>query len=218
MSVKVGLLDSGLAPELVDRVCASVALTGEPGEALIDRIGHGTPLSRILWQQAPGVGLLVAKIFDDRPVTSADAVAQGIRWLVDAGADVINMSFGLRENRDVLREACDYAEQRQVLLVASTPARGARVFPASYAQVVSVTGDIRCSPGEFSNLQSQRADFGACPYYRKEDQEQRQIGGASFAVPYICAGLAKLIASGLSRQEALLKLRQRCRFQGEEQR
>ena len=46
-------------------------------------------------------------------------VAQGIKYAVDHGARVINLSFGTTEDSTILHDAIVYAQQRGVLLVAA---------------------------------------------------------------------------------------------------
>lgn len=218
MAIRIGLLDSGVAPELQPHVKASQAFVASTDDALSDRINHATPLSRILLQQAPEAELVVAKVFDQKPVTTAATISLALDWLVEQGADIVNMSFGLREDRPVLRQACEGALARGCVLLASAPAHGAPVYPSAYPGVLRVTGDARCEPGVFSHLDSQQADIGACAYWKKDDQEQRQIGGASFAVPYVAGRMARLLGEGVKREELLRQLvaLPECRYQGPE--
>jgi len=231
MAIRIGLLDSGVAPELCERVKTARCFVNpsvnpsvnpriEPIEAgaLQDHINHATPLSRILRQQAPEAELVIAKVFDQKPVTTAAIVARALDWLAAQGVEIITMSFGLREDRPVLRQACEQALARGCVLLGAAPAQGAPVYPSAYPGVVRVTGDARCGPGVYSHLDSPQADIGACAYWRKGDQEQRQIGGASFAVPYVAGRMARLLSEGGHREELLQQFvaLPECRFQGPE--
>lgn len=156
-----------------------------------DRLGHGTDVARLILAAAPEAELLSAQVFADGRPVSAAAVAAAIDWAVAQGADLINLSLGLREDHWALRHACASASAAGVLLVASTPARGSAVYPAAYPGVVAVTGDARCAEGEWSLLEMPaascagvpRAQLGACPDCRPAR------GGASYAAARI-SGLA----------------------------
>ena len=71
---------------------------------------------------------------------SDEMVARGIRWAVDHGARIINMSLGGEETSPVQDDAIRYAYDRNVLVVAAagnTP-DGKPHFPAAYDKVLSV--------------------------------------------------------------------------------
>lgn len=195
--IRVGLLDSGVDPTLEERMTAAASFTGAP--LVPDKIGHGSALVRIILHYAPEAVLLNAQAFGSRLRTSSENVAAALDWLREEGARLVNMSVGLREDRDVLHEAVAAALDAGMVVVASTPARGAPVFPAGYAGVLRITGDARCGVGEVSALGGEPADYGACP--RGVD---RAAGGASYAVAHVTGILATAFADGESDPRAVL--------------
>ena len=68
-----------------------------------DALGHGSALARVILQHAPGAALLDARVFGASRRTTPEAVAAGLDWLREEGARMVNMSFGLRHDRAVLR-------------------------------------------------------------------------------------------------------------------
>jgi len=164
--VTIGVVDSGAHPRQLDRIGVSRRFSAGPsGDVVIhddvaDRIGHGTETVDIVLTAGPPSRLLVAQVFDDALATSAVRVAAALDWLTGEGARIINMSLGLAHDREVLRLACERAHGAGAVLIASAPARGGPVYPAAYEQVVAVTGDARCAPGELSDLLGLQADFG----------------------------------------------------------
>lgn len=201
----VGLLDSGVGPGFEDRIEAARAFrlaadgTVVEGPATAARHGHGTAIATIVAERAPAAGLLIAQTFGDRLVTTAAQAAAGLDWLVARQARIVNMSFGLSEDRAVLGAACEAARAAGVILLAASPARGAPVYPASYPGVLRITGDARCAPGEFSTLATDQADFGACVL-----GPDGAPAGASIAVAYATAAIANLLAgNGPSSQQAV---------------
>lgn len=136
--VTVAVLDSGVKAGVGDlrgQVLAGKDFTRQPGPATVDRgtqgsplFGHGTDMAAMIAGTGRGSGLIgvapKATILPVRVYAGAFAdipVAAGIRWAVDHGADIINMSLGGHgaclpgEQR-----AVDYAVRHGVLLVAAT--------------------------------------------------------------------------------------------------
>ncbi len=112
---------SGFTLDRQGRVVACPVMT--------DPAAHGSVMAAIILAQAPEVRLLNAQVFYGTEPVAPAAVAAALDWLAQAGARVINLSFGLREDRPVLRAACEQAVAHGVLLVAAMPVRGEPVFP-----------------------------------------------------------------------------------------
>ena len=202
--LRVGVLDSGIAGSLAAAVVAgsAFAVAGDGGvEAAAvapDRFGHGSAVAAIVLARAPAARLLNAQIFGPRGGTSAEVAAAGLAWLAGEGADIVTMSFGLRADREVLREEVAAAAGGRALLGAA-PARGAPVFPSSYPGVLRITGDARCAAGEISHLATVQADFGACV---RAPEDVAQVAGASLAVAHAAALVAAHFLAAGARGEA----------------
>jgi len=137
--VKVGIIDSGIDlshPELAKHVVASRSFVG--GKTAFDSQGHGTFVAGLIAAEVndgigiagsfPSAQLIVAKVVTPQRTIPVDAEARAIRWVVDQGARVINMSLGgvrdpLRPSRDTYSrteaEAVRYAVAHGVLIVAA---------------------------------------------------------------------------------------------------
>jgi len=189
-TVRIGLLDSGGRAALAGRVLARAHFElGRDGQLtesypIVGRDGHGNALAGIIAALAPETRFLDAQVFDRRGVSSPAVVAAGLDWLVRNDARVVNMSFGLIEDREVLRLACRRAREAGVVMFAATPARGQRVFPAAYPGIIRVCADGRCGYRELSVLEGGAADFGACPFPLAQYAYGRVSGGASYAVAH----------------------------------
>ncbi|MDF0731767.1 S8 family serine peptidase [Pseudomonas entomophila] len=166
IEARLGLIDSGCsqaqAPWLLEarRFWLEDGLLRE-GEVQADSLGHGSAVLAALRAEAGEAPLLMAQVFTGQASTSALQVAAALLWLVEQGATLINLSLGLHQDRPVLRDACAAAQAAGVLLCASSPARGGPVYPASYPGVLRITGDARCTAGQWSWLGTAQADFGA---------------------------------------------------------
>ncbi len=225
--VVVGLLDSGVDPALVPAEWPRCSfLPDDAGNVLCredgapDRLGHGTALARIILGDTTKICISVARIFSDRMVCTPAAAAAGLDWLIRRGARIVNMSFGLTQDRAVLRDACARATAAGALLVAAAPARGRPVFPASYHGVVRVSGDARCRPGELSILGGAQADFGACVGRPGDDGGYETTGGASFAAAHFTGLAAEALsaAPGADNRDVLYLMERRSSYHGPERR
>jgi hypothetical protein len=137
--VRVAVIDSGVDaghPELVNRIVDGKSFV--PGDWRVDRQGHGTFVAGIIAAEADnGIGiagmslgaeLLVAKVVRRDRSIELEAEARAIRWAVDQGARVINLSIGgvrdpFNPRRDTYSPleaaAVQYAVRHGVLVVAA---------------------------------------------------------------------------------------------------
>ncbi|WP_194790656.1 peptidase S8 and S53 subtilisin kexin sedolisin [Pseudomonas sp. UFMG81] len=196
--LRIGMIDSGCAPGQAAALLQARRFwladgVLQEGEALPDALGHGSAVLERIRVGAGDTPLLMAQVFAEQWSTSALQVAAALLWLVEQGACVVNLSLGLHQDRPVLRQACAEAAAAGVLLCASSPARGAPVYPASYPGVIRVTGDARCAPGQWSWLGTAQADFGA-------HVGGQQGAGASLA----CAAFTGQVAALLREQPTLV--------------
>ena len=223
-AIRVGLLDSGVGAALLPRMAASSAFRlDEDGqvqtvEVMPDAILHGDPVAQILLSAAPAIALYNAQVFTQTNSTHPATIAAGLDWLLAQDVAIVNMSFGLRQNRAVLRQACATAIAAGLILVAAAPARGQAVYPSAYPGVLRVTGDARCALQEFSHLASEQADFGACPRSYAQPEHGAPVGGASFAVPHVSAALARYLAAGGKASDYYQHLTELAVYHGPERR
>ena len=137
--VPVAIIDSGVDtshPELAGKVIGKKSFVG--GSASVDTLGHGTFVAGIIAARidngigiaglAPSAQLLVAKVVNASRSIPVEAEAAAIRWAVEQGARVINLSFGgLRDPLDPERDtysrleadAISYAITNGVVVVAA---------------------------------------------------------------------------------------------------
>jgi hypothetical protein len=103
-TTKVAIIDSGIDgehPEFRGRIAAANTFVG--GSARTDGQGHGTFVAGLIAARLDGQGiagiafpaqLLVAKVVRSDGAVPLEAEARAIRWAVDKGARVINLSLG----------------------------------------------------------------------------------------------------------------------------
>lgn len=124
--VRVAVVDSGVDgthPDLQGKIVAHRSFVG--GSALTDQQGHGTFVAGLIAAQtnnAQGVAgiafpaqLVIAKVVRGSRIVSLEAEASAIRWAVDEGARVINLSLGgLRDPREPDRDTYSALEAAAV--------------------------------------------------------------------------------------------------------
>ena len=150
--VKVAVVDSGADtehPDLKDRIVSQKDFVNGGSTASDDFVGHGTHITGIVAKNTDDPKdafgnnrciILLAKASDAYADGNCGlAVAEGIRWSVDNGAEVINVSLAGPDTRD-LRNAVDYAVNKGALVVAAAGNQGTDrpVYPAAYPNVLAV--------------------------------------------------------------------------------
>ncbi|MEU6098689.1 type VII secretion-associated serine protease mycosin [Streptomyces sp. NPDC047079] len=155
--VTVAVVDTGVDasnPDLVGQVLKGKNVTGSDEDPHHDTNGHGTGMASIIAGHGHGpgnssgvIGLAPkAKILPIKAGDSSEHVNEqwpdGVRYAVDHGASVINLSFAdslARPGADGAK-AIEYAQQRDVVVVASTGNDGSAEvdYPAKLPGVVAV--------------------------------------------------------------------------------
>lgn len=210
--VRVGLIDSGVGRVFDAAVVAARAFAG----ACDERFEHGEQIAACVLQHCPSARLLVACVLDRHGEARVDAVVDGLAWLVEQGALLVNMSFGMPQPSPRLAQACHAAAAAGVVLVAAAPARGGIAFPAAFGECIGVSGDARCAPGEVSWLATGVADFGTHPFLDPGDP--RRGGGASMATARLSGLLAARLEAGVEASALRAELERLARYVGPERR
>ena len=177
--IPVAIIDSGVDtahPELAGKVFGAKSFVG--GSARQDTLGHGTFVAGLIAAGvdngigiaglAPSAELLVAKVVTRSRAIPVEAEVKAIRWAVDRGASVINMSLGgIRDPLDPSRDtfsrleadAIAYAVSNGAVVVAAVGNSPDGAAPGKYASYpaalphvlgVSATNDTGGVP-DFSN-------------------------------------------------------------------
>ena len=205
--VKVAVIDTGFSPEAIPDECV---LEGKnylyPESSTVDTYGHGTAVASIILQYAPDVKLipLVSNAYDGRHIEQVDndTLAQMIVDAVDVyKADIINISAGLILDKEAVRDAIAYAEEAEVLVVASAgndyDLNGSvPYYPAAYDSVLAV-GSLNKEGTELAAF-SQRGEW-VDVYVIGEDVtigtlsgNTRTSSGTSYSAAQITAAAANL--------------------------
>jgi subtilisin len=149
--VRVCVVDSGVDADhpLVGRVERSLFVSrGEGGQERIvedsegDTSGHGNASAAIIRSFAPDCELGSVRVLGHAIQGTGDDLIAGLRWAIDQGYDVINLSLSTTHRRFVerLHELADRAYFRRSTLVCSAHNMPVDSWPWRFASVVSVAG------------------------------------------------------------------------------
>src|SRR5215211_3561246 len=204
--VRVCILDSGIESShpLIGEVQGqwSVAI-GADDEPVVsedehgDACGHGTACAGIVRSLAPEVELYSVRVLGAGYTGSGPVLLAGLRWAVDQGFDVVNMSLSTTKKQfaGVLHELSDKAYFQRTVLVASAHNMPVESYPWRFSSVISVGSHEEADPLAFYYNPDPPVEFFA----RGVDVEVAWTGGArirctgnSFATPHM-SGLCALV-------------------------
>lgn len=210
-TVPVAIIDSGVDlthPDLIRRLGPGYNVLADD-RSPNDENGHGTHVAGIIASQ-PNNDEGVAGITWFNPIMAVKAlnadgygtsidVAKGIRWAVDHGAKVINLSLGNYQPSSVLEEAIRYADAHDVVLVAASgnDSTSQPSFPAAYPEVISVGAvdpdlsyALYSNYGEYIDVVAPGTNIAST----FAGHQYAALSGTSMAAPHVAA-LAALIRS-----------------------
>ena len=207
--VRVAVVDSGIEdshPAIGGRVSewcqpsrdvdGAISYTFEPHD---DAFGHGTACAAIIRGLAPDVELVSVRVLGARLSGAGVVFAAGLRWAIEHGVQVINLSLGttVRDFRDALHELADLAAFHNVVLVTAANNMPVPSFPSMYASVISVAAVEDTNAENLLYNPAPPVDFGAPGINIPVawlDGGTMTVMGNSFAAPQISGLAARILA------------------------
>lgn len=184
-----------------------------------DEVGHGTHVAGILAGKgvkmpvgvAPGIKLIAVRVLatlkqEDKKVGAGliDNINTGIKWAVDNGADVINMSLGVKHEYGGLphKEVVEYALSRGVTIVAASGNDGNpdKYYPGALPGVIAVGAvDEDDNIASFSNYGKHVSLVapGTNIFSSFLNKEYAICSGTSQASPFVSGAVALIKSYGL---------------------
>ena len=161
--VRVAVIDTGIdlthplfAGRLAYPFFDFVDQDDDPSEAIGGAgFGHGTFVAGLIVLTAPRATIMPLRAFDRDGIGSSFNIAKAIRYAADHGAHIINMSFGLDEEDDLIEDALEYAyETVYMVAAAGNDNRETLHFPAKKkSKTLSVTStDAADRKADFANF------------------------------------------------------------------
>jgi len=206
-----GLVDDVYGWNFLEGTQDTMELRGSP---LTSVAGHGTFIAGLIALIAPNAKIMPVRAFSPDGVSDAFSIAQGIKYAVDHGARIINLSFGSTEDSPVMHDAVAYAQQRGVLLIAAVGNENkgndvAPQFPANWnVEVMGIAAiDANDHKAGFSNYGSDVSvsapGVNLVSIFPENNNapDYASWSGTSFAAP-LAAAEAALILESSSRSNA----------------
>jgi subtilisin family serine protease len=131
----------------------------DDGDGQIDEsFGHGTHVAGIVAVAAPDARIMALRVLDSDGRGDILSVAAGLRWAINHGARIVNLSLGMLHASEIIQHLLEEAEGRGILCVASagnwgsdTPAE----FPATSSHASAVAAvDAWARPAPFTSYGS----------------------------------------------------------------
>ena len=170
----------------------------EPGPHL-DLFGHGTACAGVIRRAAPEAELMSVRVLGDRLTGKGQVFAEGLRWAVEHGARVLNLSLstGKRDFFAMFHEVADAAYFAGAVIVCAMNNVPAETYPGQFASVVSVAACPGDDPFTLYVNPRPPADFGAPGIdvdVAWSDGGSIVTTGNSFAAPHVAGLVARLLS------------------------
>jgi subtilisin len=206
--IRVCILDSGIDdthPSVGELESAVVISVGEDEETIAeedtegDVSGHGTACAGIVRAVAPEVSISSVRVLGANFSGSGAVLLAGLRYAVEQGFDVINMSLSTTKKpfANILHELADSAYFQRTVLVASAHNMPVESYPWRFSSVISVGSHEVPDPLAFFANPSPPVEFFA----RGVNVEVPWLGGRrltvsgnSFATPHLSAICALVLS------------------------
>jgi thermitase len=251
--VRIGIVDTGVDlthEDLAGKVVAHtncIGTLGDPancsGSAQDDQ-GHGTHVSGIAAASAgnglgiagvaPDAQLVVAKALNAQGGGTTEDITAGIKWVVDHGAQVVNLSLGdpnfllTSLLGTSMRTGIEYAWAHgavPVLASGNTNLLGLGLGSSNYgdldAVVVGATGpddQVASYSSPLGNAKwgilapggsgdgTPESDILSTWWQKGKANEYKALAGTSMAAPHVSGAIALLLSEGLSPEQAVARL------------
>lgn len=212
--IKVAVIDSGVdgSHPAVGQVAGgvSVEVDGATGDVVFnegpheDVFGHGTACAGIIRRAAPAAAIYSVRVLGSTLKGTGAAFSAGIRWALDNGMHVLNLSLSTRNPAHFgpLHALIDEAYFKGVIAVGAVNNVEAPSYPTEYAAVLSVAAQA-ARPGEaydplsFACNPSPPVEFGApgidvdVPWLNGQTM---QVTGNSFAAAHLTGVVARILS------------------------
>lgn len=217
-STVIAIVDTGVdasQPDLAGGVLTGYDATSG-SSATGDSVGHGTLVAEVAAgrgdNRVGGAGvcwhcsILPVRVAPDGTAT-AIGLAEGIRWAVEHGADVINISLVLTASDPTVGAAIEYAQERGVIVVAAAGNDGSAdpTYPAAFPGVIGVVATDAADHAYSWSTHGSWTTLAApgCATVGDASGAATQFCGSSAAAPLVSGLVGLLWSAGVRSPSAV---------------
>jgi subtilisin family serine protease len=190
----------------------------------LDDNGHGTHVSGVIAGENNGYGvtgvaynakIMPVKVLNSSGSGSYSAIADGIYYAVNNGANVINLSLGGDFSSRTLKSAIEYASSKGVIVVMAAGNDGGSLpgYPARYADKSGIAVgavDQNANFTDFSNRAgSNELAYVTAPgksiYSTIPGNEYANYSGTSMASPFVAGVVALMLSANPTLTESQIR-------------
>lgn len=232
--VTVAVVDTGIACEDFDRFTKATDLASTrcvAGFNFVDKSahanddhGHGTHVAGTVAQSTnnalgtAGVAfdarLMPVKVLSGAGWGTTSAVADGIRWAAEHGAQVINLSLGGPRNSKIIERAVAYARKKGAVVVAAAGNSGGSVgYPGGSRGVIGVSATGSNDELAWFSSRGAGVDIAApgvgvvqqtiCNGGLDRCERFPSFSGTSMASPHVAGAAALLVSLGVTDPDSV---------------
>jgi subtilisin len=190
----------------------------------LDNNGHGTHVSGTIAGENNNSGvtgiaynakIMPVKALNESGSGSYNSISKGIRYAVDNGANVINLSLGGRYSNRTLESAIDYASSKGVIVVMAVGNDGdsSPDYPARYAYKSGIAVgavDRNNNMPDFSNRSgTNEIGYVTAPgvkiYSSVPNNQYATYSGTSMAAPHVAGVVALMLSANSNLTDAQVR-------------
>ncbi|RID82318.1 hypothetical protein D1970_19290 [Mesobacillus zeae] len=122
-------------------------------------------------------------------------MVSAIEWYIGHRMDIINQSLGVKKDLTGLREICDEATNRGIIIVSSHDENRGLLWPGHYPSVFASASVENGSPDQLYYNKDGEINFKACGLSRHLEgpMQKFNLQGHSFAAAYVTSFIAQLM-------------------------
>jgi subtilisin len=190
----------------------------------LDNNGHGTHVSGTIAGENNNYGvtgiaydakIMPVKVLNESGSGSYSSISKGIRYAVDNGANVINLSLGGGSSNRTLESAIDYASSKGVIVVmaAGNDGDSSPDYPARYAYKSGIAVgavDRNNNMPDFSNRSgTDEISYVTAPgvkvYSSVPNNQYATYSGTSMAAPHVAGVVALMLSANPNLTDAQVR-------------